>query len=322
LIASLEQRVSRVVLKRAPGDGAGLSIILDDHAVEASPDGREILVNPGEHQLVVRRGTGPARTTALHLDEGATVVQIAEGPPERPIEVRADAPASMVIAASAPSDGGRTRQRLGAVAVSAGGAAVIGGAVLGFMAFGSKISVDHHCAAAGCDDVGRRTSTQGSGYATASTVLTIAGLAGVGAGSYALFGPGAPSGRRMTIRERTVGTIAGAVGAAAILASAIAGGVALSAKRDLLDRCGDSGSCGDQQGLDAAARGRMAATIAGVAFGVGVAGLGVASYSLLLRPGFAPASDVRLTLSPAGLACDSVKRTSLAGAKPGRNSSE
>jgi hypothetical protein len=93
------------------------------------------------------------------------------------------------------------------------------------------------------------------------------------------------------------------VGAAAIIASAIAGGVTLSAKRDVLDRCGPDGPCADPQGLDAAARGRTAAMVASVALGVGVAGLGLASYSLLLRPSFAPSADVRVALSPSGVVC-------------------
>jgi hypothetical protein len=199
--------------------------------------------------------------------------------------------------------GGEIRQRRGAVAVTGGGAAVVAGAVLGFMAIGSKISVDHHCSNAGCDDEGRRVSTQGSSYANASTALTAIGLAGVGLGGYALIGPGATSVRTTTARQRSVGYVAGSVGAAAVVASAVAGGVALSAKRELLARCGDGGPCADPQGLDAAARGRAAATVATVALGVGITGLGLASYSLLLRPRFAPATDVRLTLSGPAVAC-------------------
>jgi hypothetical protein len=302
LIASLERRVSRVVLKRAPESGGrALRLTLDGRVVEASPNGREVLVDPGEHELVVQGRTGPTQTTAIHVDEGATVIETVTEPPEPSIDARADAAPTLVATPPVPSGDGRTRRRFGAVAVNVGGAALIAGAVLGFMTYGSKISVDHHCTATGCDDEGRRASAQGSSYATASTVLTVAGLAGVGMGGYALLGGPAPR-ERSTARERTVGIIAGSVGVAALAASAIAGGAALAAKSVLLDRCGDSGPCADPQGLDAAARGRTAATVASVTLGVGVAGLGLASYALVLRPRFAPSADVRLTLSPSGIA--------------------
>jgi hypothetical protein len=303
LIESLERRASRVVLKGAPNDGPELRLTLDGHPVEASPDGHEVLVEPGEHELVVRARNGSTRTTAIHVDEGATVVQAVTFSPEPAIAPQAAPAAAITEAAAVPARDGQMRQRLGAVAVNAGGAAVIAGAVLGFMALGSKISVDHHCDTTGCDDEGKRASAQGSSYSTASTALTVGGIAALGIGGYALFGPGSTSARRTTARERSVGIIAGSVGAAAIVAGAIAGGVTLSAKRDLLDRCGDSGPCADPQALDAAARGRTSATVATVALGLGVASLGVASYSLLLRPRFAPSADVRLALSPTGIVC-------------------
>jgi hypothetical protein len=303
VIASLERRVSRVILKRVPEEGVDVQVTLDDRTVQASPEGHEILVDPGDHQLIVRAGTGPARTTAFHVGEGALVVQTIADLKQTRTAVRAT-PDAMLIATSPPrAADGRLRRRLGALAIDAGGAAVISSAVLGFMALGSKITVDHHCSGAVCDDLGRRASTQGSSYATASTALAIAGVAGLGVGSYALLGPGGASGRHPTARERTAGIIAGSLGGIAIVASAIAASVALSAKGELLDRCGDSGPCADPKGLDAAARGRTASTIAGAALGVGIAGLAGASYSLLWRPGFGAPADLRLTLSPAGVVC-------------------
>jgi hypothetical protein len=303
LIGSLEGRVARVVLKRSSTAGPALLVTLDGRAVPAVTDRHEILVDAGEHQLVVRGPSGPPQTTALHVSEGETVVQTIAWSPATPVpqpteQVRA--PAAPPLAPPRPA---RLDERLGAVAVSAGAAALLGGAALGYMTIGSKISVEHHCAAAGCDEDGRRASADGSAYSAASTALTVTGLVGVGIGTYALLRPDAASRAQATARERSVGYIAGAVGAAALITSAIAGGLALSAKDELLDRCGDSGPCADPQGLDAAARGRTAATLASVALGVGVVGLGVATYSLLLRPRFAPGSSIRVTLAPSAVAC-------------------
>jgi hypothetical protein len=237
------------------------------------------------------------------VNEGQTVIQAVawqvEGPVlRRPAAVAAPLPAT--DAAPRPASRG---EQLGAVAVNVGAAAVLTSAVLGFMTIGSKISTDHHCTSAGCDEEGRRASANGSSYSIASTALAVTGLLGVGIGSYAMLRPEAGSRAHATPRDRSIGYAASAVGGAAIIASAIAGGVALSAKNELLDRCGTSGACNDPQGLDAAARGRTAATLATVSLGVGVVALGVASYSLLLRPRFAASSGVRVTLSPSTVAC-------------------
>jgi hypothetical protein len=301
LIGSLEGRVSRVVLKRAQDAGPVLQITLDGRAVQASPDGHEVLVDAGEHQVLVQGPGGPPVKTTVQVHEGETIVKELVWSPEPAAPAnQISAPVSAPLTPSGPTPLG---ERLGVVAVNFGAAAVIAGAVLGAMTIGSKISVDHHCVGAGCDEEGLRVSGEGASYSTASTALTITGLLGIGVGSYALLRPEALSRARATPRERSIGYTAGAVGAAAMVTSAIAAGLALSAKSELLNRCGASGRCDDAEGLDAASRGRTAATVATVALGVGIVGLGVASYSLLVRPRFAPRTDVRLTLSPSAIAC-------------------
>jgi hypothetical protein len=300
LIESLEQRVGRVVIERFETGGVPLQVTLDGRALHAAAGAQEIVVDPGEHELVVTGPGGPPQTTPVRVNEGQTVIQVIAW--RRGADPATAAPRPLV-STSPLRAGDRTRGRVGAIAVNAGGAAVIAGGLLGFMTWGRKISADHHCSATSCDDEGLRASAEGARYSTASTALTVAGLASLGIGSYLLLRPTAAPDRRASAGERKVGIIAGSVGAAALVASAIAGGVALSAKRELLYRCGDSGPCNDPAGLDAAARGQTASTIATVALGVGLAGLGVASYTLLLRPRFAPATDVRLTLSPSTIAC-------------------
>jgi hypothetical protein len=302
LIASLDRRVPRVILKRKKEGSTQLRVTFDGGTVDATLEGHEVLTNPGAHEIVVRGPGGPPQMMTVPVDEGETVVKV--------VEWRADPAAQTVTERAAiaspplaPPANGVVRQRLGAVVVNVGGAALIAGGVLGFMTLGKKISVDHHCSDGTCDEAGLRASAEGASYSTAGTALTVAGLASMSIGSYLLLRPGAAADGRATARERKVGIIAGSVGAAAIVASAIAGGVALSAKRTLLDRCADGGPCNDPEGLDAAARGRTAATFATIALGLGVAGLGVASYSLVLRPRFAPDTDVRLTLSPSTVAC-------------------
>jgi hypothetical protein len=291
-----------VILKRKKEGSAQLHVTLDGGTVDATLEGHEVLTNPGAHEIVVRGPGAPPQTMTIPVDEGETVVKMVEWPADPAIRTAPEKAAIVSAPLATPADGA-TRRRLGAVAANVGGAAVIAGAVLGFMTLGEKISVDHHCSGGTCDDAGLHASSQGASYSTASTVITAAGLAALGVGGYALLGPRSGTAERPSARARYVGYIAGSVGVAALVTSAISANTVLSSKREVLDRCGDSGPCGDSQGLDAAARGRTAATVATVSLGVAVVGLGVASYSLLVRPRFASTNRVRVTLSPSAIAC-------------------
>jgi hypothetical protein len=220
LIASLGRRVPRVILKRKKEGSAQLHVTLDGGTVDATLEGHEVLTNPGAHEIVVRGPGAPPQTMTIPVDEGETVVKMVEWPADPAIRTAPEKAAIVSAPLATPADGA-TRRRLGAVAANVGGAAVIAGAVLGFMTLGEKISVDHHCSGGTCDDAGLHASSQGASYSTASTVITAAGLAALGVGGYALLGPRSGTAERPSARARYVGYIAGSVGVAALVTSAI-----------------------------------------------------------------------------------------------------
>jgi hypothetical protein len=101
--------------------------------------------------------------------------------------------------------------------------------------------------------------------------------------------------------NRYVGLAALSVGAVGLLASGVGATMAVSAQRDLEERCSVQG-CSVQTAHDLDGRGHSAATISTIGFGVGVVGLGVASYSLLFRPIFGQSADVQVNVSPSEIA--------------------
>jgi hypothetical protein len=89
--------------------------------------------------------------------------------------------------------------------------------------------------------------------------------------------------------RRTFGFVLLGVGGAAIVTSGVAGAVALSAKKTVDSGCDLEKRC-TPAALDAGTRGRTAATISTVAFGVGLAGGVAGMYLLLTKSGDARAA--------------------------------
>ena len=92
------------------------------------------------------------------------------------------------------------------------------------------------------------------------------------------------------------GLVVGGVGAAALIVGAVSGGLALSAKSTVDDNC-DELAC-NQDGLDAAERGRTLGTVSTVAVIVGAAGVATGVTLWLLADDQAE-GDLAITMTPA-----------------------
>ncbi len=159
-----------------------------------------------ERTRIVMRGQGaPPQTMTVPLDEGETVVKIVEWHADPAIHAAPEKARNRIGAAGARPQTESRDSGVGAVAVNVGGAAVIAGAVLGFMTMGEK---DHGRSPLQRRDLRRSrasgASAEGASYSTASTALTVAGLAGVGMGSYALLRPKL---RQIACDRRVNGTV-------------------------------------------------------------------------------------------------------------------
>jgi hypothetical protein len=299
LVRVLEARAPRLTIRLASEGAGDVEITLDGLPVDRATLGRSRRLNPGDHQIVARGAKGPSETVSIHLNEGDDLDKTIEwrhagGPPA----TAAPAPPAIAMEPGHVPSHAEASRWIGAGAVTAGGAALLAGGVLGYMVLGRKVIIDHHCNnGSECDAEGAQAISDGKSLATACNVATGVGVAGVVAGSYLLLMRGTDVADAPDRTMRTVGYVAASVGAVALISSAVAASTALAADREVADRC-SAGACRDAQALDAGARGRTAATVSTIGFGIGVAGLGLASYSLLFRPLMGGSSEARLTLGP------------------------
>lgn len=95
--------------------------------------------------------------------------------------------------------------------------------------------------------------------------------------------------------QRTLAYVLGGVGVAGIVAATVSGVMLLDSRKRVDEHCDDSNRC-DQEGLDAADRGKLLVPINTVAWVVGVAGLGAGTYFYLS----APPPSVSTSATPSG----------------------
>jgi hypothetical protein len=298
LLSSLEPRIPRLRFGFDGDPPRELVLMFDGTRVELETVRGQLRFNPGPHELLVSLSGTTLLTWNFEAGEGETVTKTINLPSQ---ETKAAAQRDSTDREPNPAAGGRNAHRLGAVSLVGGGAGILAGAVMGFMALGRKNKVDLHCEK-GCDAEGSEASKEGAALATASTVSTVAGFAGVGLGSYLLLRDrGAPPFDPSESPGAT-GYVATAVGGLGLATSATAAFVAISAARYRDSHC-DASRCYDQAGLDAMARGRTASLVSTVTFGIGLGGLALGSYLLVLRPAFRGAPDVRVTVAGTAIAC-------------------
>lgn len=296
LVRALEPRVPRLVIE-IDGQSPGVEVTLDGEKLDLAAGRRELEVNPGHHAIVLREPDGHLHRFDAHVDEGDNKPMVLRVPPRH---AGMQPPSPDALEQREPPPPSKTSAQLGAVALGAGGLGLVAGMVTGFMTLGRKVKVDHHCDANGCDAEGQTASEEGAALGTVSTIATASGLAGIGLGGYLLLRGGVPA--TDDALGRRFGYGAALAGGLALATSAVTASAALSAERQRQDNC-DATGCRNPEGVDATSRGRAYSTVSTVAFGVGLAGLGVASYSLLFRPLFKKAPDSQLSLSPSGVTC-------------------
>ncbi|MGK3959808.1 preprotein translocase subunit TatA [Sorangium sp. So ce118] len=186
-ITELEPRLPRLVVELAQGAPAPAELLLDRAPLPQASVGSELLVDPGEHVLVVRWADGRQTETRVSLPEGMRKdVRLepppaAAAPPPAPVPAAMQAPSPPPDAPATPPSSGR---RTLAFAIGGVGAAALGGSLIaGGLALGTKGDLEEECPTPSrCSDDGMSLSSRGQTLTTASTVLGAVGLAGLGAG--------------------------------------------------------------------------------------------------------------------------------------------
>lgn len=175
-LKKLDASVARVTFSLPPQAPSGVELALDGAPLATGSLGSPTALDPGEHTLVSKTGSGE-RTQKFSLKPGeTTTLQI-----ELPAAASAQpAPSSSSTSASVtPSSISRNTWLY-----VAGGAAVVGfaaGAIGGIVAFSKKSEADKNCAGLACSPEGFRAIESGRSAALVSTIGFGVGLVGAGA---------------------------------------------------------------------------------------------------------------------------------------------
>lgn len=194
---TLERRAPKLTVKLQASTPAGTVIEKDGVALGAAQIGVPIVIDPGEHTLVVR---APGRT------ESRGSVRIALGE-SREIEVTAGMPipqgavtqttpttAAPAVATTAeiPKDtnGSEPTKTAAYVSFGVGAVGLAIGVVGGLLTMSAKSTADSHCPAQGCDSEGLSAEDRGKTWSTISTAgFVVAGLGAATGAGLLLFGP-------------------------------------------------------------------------------------------------------------------------------------
>ncbi|MBS2013733.1 MAG: hypothetical protein JST00_12650 [Deltaproteobacteria bacterium] len=181
---AVERRIPRLVLKvsSAPADTI---VRIGDRAV---PTGSEQRSDPGDVVITAEAKGHRTRTIRASLKEGQ-LLELDLGPLDAetgPVIVREAAPAP-VAPASADRDPGSGRRTLGWTLAGVGGASLAVGVVTGIMTLGKASTVKEQCTGdLECNAEGLDAARSGETLSLVSTITVIAGLAGIGAGTFLL----------------------------------------------------------------------------------------------------------------------------------------
>jgi hypothetical protein len=214
LVAELDASVPRLTVTVPRGANLERVVVqLDGVTLEPSALGVERRVDPGPHQIDTIID-GAKQTRVVPVERGArSEVAVELGKAQRsPGE-----PAPPAIAdPTAARDRIRTRRLTGLAVSGAGGVAVVIAGIVTLRAHGDySTAISHHCNGASdmCDAVGLRATHSARQRANIATVVTLGGLAAVGAGLALYFtAPAAPRGEHaLYIAPSLTGDRAGAV---------------------------------------------------------------------------------------------------------------
>jgi hypothetical protein len=217
--ARLERRLGSVIVQLEGANSA--EITLDGGPMSEPAIGVKKLVDPGAHTVrALAEGHAPAEVSFKLAEGAAETITLrlepnAEAPPAAP-EARdapppptpppppaptAPAPPPRPAPRVAEARGSSAQATLGYVALGVGGAALVAGGVTGYLAWNEQTSLDGSCnEESRCPPSEQGTLDAYRRFGTISTIASIGGLAGVGAGAVLLLTapkekPGAASAR-------------------------------------------------------------------------------------------------------------------------------
>lgn len=209
----LEGRTAHLQLECAV---AGAEVLMDDVRIATTPIAEPLLVDAGEHRLVIQKPGYVTRTERLVLagrDEQRLQIELVEVAKAAPVVERSTtAPLAPHKPTKEPAESMTTRTKLLYVGAGATGLLAVGWAVTGY--FGIRAAGDLH-------DELKRPTTEGElshlkqkaqGWLLASDILGACALgAGVTTLYFTLSGSGSGSGRRGGITQLNLGVAPGAV---------------------------------------------------------------------------------------------------------------
>jgi hypothetical protein len=192
-MAALQPRLSRLMIRLAPGAPGDTAVSRDGVALGSASLDTALPVDPGSHRIAA---TAPGRQTkwfTIQLEETQAKTLVVEpGPPEPPALSTASkgAPAPGPIEPGAPRTTSRT---IGFVLGGVGLASVAAGAVTGVMTIERKGLVEDNCHNQVCNPEGLVAATEGRTLSIVSTATFAAGFVGLGIGAYLIFSGGPAS---------------------------------------------------------------------------------------------------------------------------------
>jgi hypothetical protein len=171
--AAILPRAPRLLLRLAAPSMKGLEVTRDGVVVPPSEWGQRIPVDPADVHIVATAPGKVAWRAVVHVQGEGAVTTVVVPPLADPV---ADGTSSISTVLGP--------QRVAAIALGGGALAAFGsGTALALSASARRDDSSHHCDPTGCDDIGndirRRASSQGS----VATVLFVAGLVSLGAGT-------------------------------------------------------------------------------------------------------------------------------------------
>ncbi|WP_394835793.1 tetratricopeptide repeat protein [Pendulispora rubella] len=220
-IGPVKARCARLVVRVAGFPAAPpppFVVTLDDAAIPNETLGRERLLDPGPHRIVVRaEGYLPAETSVTSVEGGSHDISLAltrEAPPETAAPVPLPEP---MMPPPRESAHGGTQRTLGFVALGVGGAGLVTGALSGLLAIGARSSLTSSACSTGCDRAALDAyDSDRSRYQTTSAIatvgFTVAAVGGITGAVLLLTAPTSRTGTRATIMPYADASSIGAVG--------------------------------------------------------------------------------------------------------------
>lgn len=192
----LEPKVPELRLRLARNSESA-AVAIDGRLLEAGELSRAVILDPGKHLIEVRREDGVAKTYTVTLAEGEhRELEVAAVPPPdaAPAPVPPPPPQALPAPAArrepvAPQRDSRPTPRdttLGWVVLGTGAGALALSGVAALIVLDRKATVEKDCDAnLVCkSETGKRAAESGQVWSTIGTIAFVAGVAGVGAGTY------------------------------------------------------------------------------------------------------------------------------------------